>query len=241
MAALAPTGLPPLRQWQITGTLIRHHYPNAVMPPIADPAAGGADYGVTADMMNTMAEFEQLARTKRTTGVWYSWNSGARSQRYANAASVMDATTDVGSTQGRGIYLGDSMTASEIYGQAAGNRVLIVRMTNVPTVDSNDAAQMNRLARLRDWLPGAGDVLERKGLYGSAALTEFFLVYGANWGRLSATRGVHRTLDLTQAPIVEARRAYADPTMSKATRDNFRAQARRYGLDIRGWQHPIGM
>lgn len=241
MAALAPTGLPAISQWQITGTLIRHHYPNAVMPAIADPTAGGADYGATADMMNTMAEFEQLARTKRTTGVWYSWNPGARSQRYANAASVMDATADVSSTQGRGIYLGDSMTASEGYGQAPGNRLLIVSMTNVPTVDANDAGQMNRLARLRDWLPAAGDVLERKGLYSSAALTEFFLVYGANWGRLSATRGVRKTLDLTQAPIAEAQRAFADPAMSKATRDNFRAQARRYGLDIRGWPHPPGM
>lgn len=222
----AATTLDDTHQDMVIASLIRRYHPGAPEPDLTKGHA---------DVMSRITELEQVINMEKTTGTWYTWGPPGGHQFNIAAASLREATAAVPSTQGPGLYIGREITTSSGYGAAVGNRVLVVNMQDVATVNVNNATQMERVRRLAGFGTGV-DELENAGLYNKFMRAEFLMRYGAgNFARLTTNRGVTLTMDVRQAPAAELRAAYRQPGWVGASKQNFDAQAQQHGLSLVGW------
>jgi hypothetical protein len=171
-----------------------------------------------------------IAATNRTSGTWYSWGDNPMLNGYVAAASLRNATSNVPSAQGPGLYVATKISSSYGYGNQPGQGLLVVIMNNVPTIDRKNPEQM---AKIRTLAAGAvGDALDTSGAYKNHII-EMLLFYGANFGRLTTNKGVTLTRDLTKAPADQMRAEFFK--LDVGAKNNFRAQAAHYHLDMTGW------
>jgi hypothetical protein len=205
---------------------------NGLLQHYHNPATIGMAAGdqIHASRMERMAQLEMIAATQRTSGVWYSWGNGAMLDVYAAAGSLRNATSNVPSAQGPGLYVARKISSSYTYGNQAGGGLLVAIMDNVPTIDRTNASQK---ARLQTLAGGAiGDVLETSGAY-KDHIVEMLLIYGAAFGRLTTNKGVTLTRDLTKAPRDAMRAEFHK--LDDGSKNNFRSQAAACGLNMAGW------
>ena len=193
---------------------------------------------VYASRMERMTQLEMIASMERTSGTWYSWGDHAMLNGYIAASSLRDATSNVPSAQGPGLYVARKISSSYGYGNQPGQGLLIAILNNVPTINRQNAAQMAKLRALVG--PAVGDVLETSGAY-KYHVIEMLLFYGANFGRLTTNKGVTLTKDISKAPEADLRREYHK--LDAGAKHNFDAQAALYGVNVAGWAPvvlPIG-
>lgn len=190
-----------------------------------------------ADTLERGAQIEQIADMERTSGVWYSWGGAASLRAYATAPSLRAATKTVPSTQGPGLYIGHEVTTSSGYGKSLGQRCLVIKMQNVPTIDVANPAQMAKLAMLQPRDNTTADPLAAAYLYSSQVSVEILMLYGAGgFGRLTTNKGVMLSMDLKLAPADHLRAKYQQPVLwSGRSRENILAQANASGIDTSGW------
>ena len=185
-----------------------------------------------AQKMTRMSQLEMIASMERTSGVWYSWGNKDMLDRYVKAPSLREATSSVPSAQGSGLYISSTLSRSCSYGEKPGQRVLVVTLNNVPTININNPAQKEKLRRL---VPPEGslDVLESAGVYGN--VIEILMLYGSgNFGRLTTNEGVTLIQDVSIIPESELRKEV--PKLTDGAKLNFMSQARDYRLDITPWE-----
>lgn len=228
LTAPAPVGLINLdreRCEMVVGAMIRYYLPGA-------PEPEGLE--AQTDRINRIREIEQVINMERTSGVWYSWGLGTRHVQYINAPSLREFTHFVTSPQGPGLYVSNNATSTSAYGANAGDRVLIVKMSNVPTVNQRNPEQMSRLNRLLGF--GVAP-LQKSGLFEANIRAEFLMRYGnGSVGRLTTNKGVTMTLNLNAAPVDHLRERFPDLTRWQGrSRDNFIAQAAESNLSLDGW------
>ncbi|MES2940421.1 MAG: DUF4157 domain-containing protein [Pseudomonadota bacterium] len=223
--ALLPSTLSAARKEQVKAALIRKYHGNLHVPLTEQPKA---------DVLNRIAQVEEIANMERTTATWYTWSSRASHLNNMNAASLREATSAVPSTQGPGLYIGRKVVTSSGYGAEAGKRVMVVKMSGVPTINRLNAAQM---ARLRLLGGGGGDPLQTAGLYHPTVRTEFLMIYGGgNFARLTTNKGVTLSLDLKIAPVADLRADFRSPGLwSGVSKTNFQQQAAESSLDVSTW------
>lgn len=198
-------------------------------------ARGVAEQGLL-DISERRAQIEQIAQLVRTTGVWYSWGDPVTLNGYANAPSLRERTRNVPSTQGPGMYIGREVSTSAGYGDRPGQRCLVIKLANVPTIDGRNAQQRERL-RLLQPRGGSVDVLEASYLYDRNVSVEILMIYGGgNFARLTTNRGVTLTLDLRHAPADHLRAKYQNVGLwPGASRANLLAQANANGVNTGAW------
>ncbi|WP_187430347.1 hypothetical protein ROLI_027530 [Roseobacter fucihabitans] len=211
----------------VVAALIRHYHPNAPEAPLSS---------IAADKMNRIREVEQIINMETTTGTWYSWGPPGSHDIHAAAPSLREATaiSNTSSLQGPGLYVASSIIGSITYGDFTGARVLVVNMTNVPTINQLNRAQRDRLDRLIGYDNGP---LKQSGLYDHKIRSEFLMRYGSGgFARLSTNKGVNMTMDLKTAPqdVLKQQFQRLDRWPAKA-RANFIEQARESKLDISKW------
>lgn len=196
---------------------------------------GGAEQGLL-DISERRAQIEQIAQMVRTTGVWYSWGDPGMLAGYVAAPSLRERTRNVPSTQGPGMYIGREVSTSAGYGDQLGQRCLVIKLANVPTIDGRNVQQKERLRRLQP-RGASADVLEASYLYDRNVSVEILMIYGGgNFARLTTNRGVTLTLDLRQAPADHLRTKYQNAGLwPGASRANLLAQAGTSGVDTSAW------
>ncbi len=217
-------GLDDTRKQMAVAALIRKYHPGA------EPTNLARD----ADAMNRIREFEQIINMEHTTATWYSWGGADAHNMKIEAPSLRETTFNVPSTQGPGLYVAHTVVNSSAYGNIRGQRVLVVKMSNVPTVNINNAGQMERLNRLLGY---GGAQLERSGLYDKKIRAEFLMIYGnGSLGRLTTNQGVTLTMDLKEAPKDHLQHWF--PVLDRwngDSRANFIDQAKEHKLSLKGW------
>jgi len=226
-AALALSRLPDAKKQLVKAALIRKYHGDAQVPA---PLRGGAD------VLNRIAHVEAVAGMEKTSATWYTWGASSGHLAMMSAGSLREATSAVPSTQGPGLYIGRTITTSSGYGAASGLRVMVVKMSGVPTINRHNAGQM---ARLRLLAPVPGDPLDVAGLYSSQVRSEFLMTYGTgDFARLTTNKGVTMSLNLQVAPADALRAAYVGNAgkWSGKSKTNFEHQARESKLDISGWK-----
>ena len=188
------------------------------------------------DVAERRAQIEQIAQMVRTTGVWYSWGDVGMLNGYVTAPSLRERTRNVPSTQGPGMYIGREVTTSAGYGDQVGQRCLVIKMVNVPTIDGRNAQQKERL-RLLQPRGVSADVLEASYLYDRNVSVEILMIYGGgNFARLTTNRGVTLTMDLRHAPADHLQAKYRNAGLwTGASRANLLAQANGCGVDTSAW------
>ena len=214
--------LPALHKDKVVNGLIRKYHGAAVLN-----ATGNAH----ASRMERMAQFEMIASMERTTGTWYSWGANTTLNGYAAAQSLRNATSNVPSAQGPGLYVATKISSSYTYGNQPNQGLLIAKLNNVPTINRQNNAQMDKLRALVAPAP-VGDILETSGAYKNH-IVEMLLFYGANFARLTTNRGVKLTRDIKQAPETELRAEYHK--LDAGAKANFDRQATHFGVDTSGW------
>ncbi len=228
LAAPPPTGLQNLdleRCKMVVGALIRYYHPGTPEP---------ADLQGQTSRINRIREIEQVINMERTSGTWYSWGPGTRHVNYIDAPSLREFTQFVTSPQGPGLYVSNNATSTSGYGANVGDRVLVVKMSNVPTVNQRNPEQMNRLNRLLGF--GVAP-LQKSGLFDANIRAEFLMRYGdGSVGRLTTNKGVTMTLDLKEAPVDHLKGRFPDLTRWQGqSRNNFIAQAAESNLSLDDW------
>ncbi|GAA0545692.1 eCIS core domain-containing protein [Chitinophaga japonensis] len=228
-AALMTLTIGATQKAQVKAALIRRYHGDAYLPG----GVGGA--GATeADRLNRISQLEQIAQMEKTSGTWYTWNSRDDHLSKIASPSLRDATSNVPSTQGPGLYIGRKVTTSSGYGAAPGKRVMVVKMQSVPTINILNAAQKERLRLLAGGV--MGDALDVAGAYSQHHRGEFLMIYGAgNFGRLTTNKGVRLTIDLKEAPVADLRAEFHTTKWSGHSKQNFIDQAGESNLSLAGW------
>ena len=184
-----------------------------------------------ADTTRFKTRLEEIAKMETTSGWWYSWGPEGYLQGLAGAPSIRQATSTVPSTQGPGMYVAENAWKSQGYGDTLGFRVLAVHFDGVPTINSNNAAQMAELSKLTGKSKLSGeDFLEKTGLYNKNNVIEMLLRYGTgSFARLTTNKGVAaRTFNLSIPPLELLKSDYAK--LSGVPKQNFKAQAIASGV-----------
>jgi len=134
------------------------------------------------------------------------------------------------------MYIGREVSTSAGYGDRPGQRCLVIKLANVPTIDGRNAQQRERL-RLLQPRGGSVDVLEASYLYDRNVSVEILMIYGGgNFARLTTNRGVTLTLDLRHAPADHLRAKYQNVGLwPGASRANLLAQANANGVNTGAW------
>ncbi|MFK7762182.1 MAG: DUF4157 domain-containing protein [Roseobacter sp.] len=225
----------------VIAALIRQYHPTARQwdsslknPDVTDEAVI-RDSANSADAMNRIREVEEIINMVTTTGTWYSWGPPGSHTNNIEAASLREMTaSNMSSDQGPGLYVANSVVGSSSYGKVDGRRVMVVKMTNVPTIDQNNKAQRDRLDRLLGY--GVAP-LQKSGLYFSKIRSEFLMKYGSGgFARLTTNKGVRMSMDLKDAPADDLQKYFRQlGRWTGASRDNFIAQAQENNLDISKW------
>lgn len=173
-----------------------------------------AAYNTAAAKSQRSKELQDIVDMEHTSGTWFSWGNGGYLRAVLHT-SLLSRSIDGGSIQGRGLYIANSITGSSIYcPDGGGGRVLIAKLSGVPTLDLDNPSQMNRVNQLAD-LPGIAEIgvsaaqrtVSKKGFFDHNVRAEFVMKHANNlgWARLTADRGVQKTFDLGQAkPEVRA-------------------------------------
>ena len=203
------------------------------------PAWGalGAGEQALSDMLERRAQLEQIADMQRTTGVWYSWGDVGMLRGYIGAASLREATRGVPSTQGPGLYIGRDVTTSAGYGDQAGQRCLVIKLADVPTISSLNEAQKAKL-RLLQPRKNTPDVLDAAYLYDQEVSVEIMMIYGGGrFARLTTNKGVKLSTNLKDAPVDHLRAQYnlGAGKWPGQSRQNLLAQCAQSGIDTSAW------
>jgi hypothetical protein len=193
-------------------------------PTAADPAVLERAFGVT--------QIDKIARTQLTSGWWFTWGDEPYLNAQRTAGSIRQATANVPSTQGPGMYLAKTTHSSASSGNVVGQRVLAVNLNNTPTIDKSDNAQKLRVRGLYPPLAVIGDLFQI--LYEARNVVPMLLTYGGSPGcfsRLTTNEGVQeRTFDLRRPPLNDLKNWYGRILEANA-KQNFKTQALAWGLN----------
>jgi hypothetical protein len=209
---------------KIREVLVQTYHGNA---PLAADAQG------RADETRKIAAIENIAQMQKTSGTWYSWGSPGMLQGYVTAPSIKQATANVPSTQGPGLYLASTAWRSSIYASQNIPTLMVAFLRGVPTIDIRNKAQMSKLEAVLG-PPAQGDPLEQWGIY-KTYRTDMMLIYAknGNFARLTTNQGVELTLDMSRVPASTLKAEYGK--LAGEAKDPFKRQAQQFGVDVSTW------